>query len=94
MEAKVISLHGHKLKIVEKIIKKEFEKSDDEFGFVDEEYLVEHAKSGNVSIESLLQTVWMLVESMDRIEKNVLQFKLDILGLLNEAREDEKMGGD
>jgi hypothetical protein len=80
---KVISLTKHKIKIAEKLIQEAIETGDYDYDFVDDEFLMDHAKSCSVNLESLLQTVWMLAESMDKLEFQFLQFKLDIINLLN-----------
>lgn len=83
MAENVISLRKHKIKVVEKLIKEYMEKNELKFTDINDQFLFDHAQNGHVTFESLLQTVWMLAESMDKLEFEFLKFKVDIVNLLN-----------
>jgi hypothetical protein len=79
----VISLNKYKTQVVEKLLKEKVEEGEIEFNHVNDDFLAEHAKIEDISIEQLLQTVWMLAKRMDDLEFENLKFRLDIINLLN-----------
>ena len=78
----VIDLNKRKLERARKFFEDATIESDEEFDFIDDDFLENHVQEGNVCLENVVKLVWHLSESMDKLEEDILKFKLDILTIL------------
>ena len=82
MEENVINLNQRKLERAREFFENAIVESDEEFDFIDDDFLENHVQEGNVSLENVVKLVWHLAESMDKLEEELLKFKLDVLTIL------------
>jgi len=55
------------------------EQSNAEFSHIDDELIDFMIQKGEITLNDAVKTIWLLIESMDKLEQEILQLKLTIL---------------
>ncbi|MFW9871486.1 MAG: ribonuclease HI family protein [Candidatus Thorarchaeota archaeon] len=87
---KVIILANHRLNTIKKLISNNIKGQEIEFSHINDEFLEEQIKQGNIELSDVVKVIWSLSEGMDNFENDFLSFKVDLLERLNIKSEEKE----
>ena len=74
-----ISLHKHRISKLKQLVDNAIESADNEFSEVNDELIDFQVNKGEITLNDAVKTIWSLVESMDKLEQDIINLKLLIL---------------